>query len=63
MTRDEARAFLEKAMPDIAAAMPWYDEAHPDYSEAIEAILDAYAPALDQPQQGESHEATEPHRP
>ena len=49
-------------MPDIAAAMPWYDEAHPDYSEAIEAILDAYTCGPQaEPQQGESHEAAQQH--
>ena len=35
------REALTKAMPDIAAAMPWYDEANPDYADAIEVAFTA----------------------
>lgn len=40
-------------MQDIAAAMPWYDESDPDYTEArdvmmaaIDAVIDAHIPSL-----------------
>jgi hypothetical protein len=39
----DLREALVKAMPNIAGAMPWYDEATPDYTEAIDAILTALA--------------------
>lgn len=43
---DDLRAALTKAMPDIAAAMPWYDESDPDYSEAVEVAYAALATSL-----------------
>jgi len=42
----EIRAGLTKVMQDIAAAMPWYDDATPDYSEAEEVIRDFLLPYL-----------------
>ena len=34
-------ALTDEVMLDIASAMPWYDEANPDYTEGREAIIRA----------------------